>query len=406
MSEPSFEKRRRSIIWFVGLLVLSLSRTGATQEGFGDPIRGQSVFQTKGCVRCHAVHGAGGRIGPDLGRKGVRGSFFDIASSMWNHLPMMGEKMREFHLTRPHFEDDDLADVAAFLYFLKYFDEPGDPQTGKVLFTEKHCIQCHRVADQGGDAAPPLDTLTRTVSPLRIAQDLWNHGSAMVTAMQMQDLDVPTFQGNEIIDLVAYLRSQGERRATREFQSAGDPERGIGFFDSKGCSRCHAIFGNGTTIGPDLGTTELRGSVTQIAGRMWNHWPEMSRAMANLGMERPEFSADELADLFAYIFIARYEGTAADPERGEAVYRAKGCATCHGEGGEGDIGPEIMGESREATKEGITQRMWNHGPNMREQMTMQDLPWPRFEPEELADLISYLISVASTSTVSEGDDRN
>jgi mono/diheme cytochrome c family protein len=352
------------------------------------------------------VHGAGGRIGPDLGRKGVRGSFFDIASAMWNHLPMMGEKMEEFHMSRPDFEDDELADVVAFLYFLKYFDDPGDPQTGMVLFTEKHCIQCHRVANQGGDSAPPLDTLPRTVSPLRIAQDLWNHGSTMVTAMQMQDLDVPTFEGNEIIDLVAYLRSHGQRRATREFQSSGDPERGELFFTSKGCSRCHTVFGHESTVGPDLGSAELRGSVTQIAGRMWNHWPDMSRAMANLGMERPEFSADELADLFAYLFIARYEGTGADPVRGESIYRAKGCATCHGEGAAGDIGPELLNVSEAATKERFTQRMWNHGPTMWEQMVEQDLDWPRFEPQELADLLSYLVSLSEDSTESEDEDRN
>jgi len=78
---------------------------------------------------------------------------------------------------------------------------------GKILFTEKHCVRCHAVGGLGGDIAPRLDGLPRSVSPLRIAQDLWNHGSAMVAAMQMQDLDVPTFEGNEIIDLLAYLRS-------------------------------------------------------------------------------------------------------------------------------------------------------------------------------------------------------
>jgi mono/diheme cytochrome c family protein len=398
-------KPNQAAFVLVGLIVLSSSVAASAQDGFGDPIHGQVVFQTKGCVRCHAVRGAGGRIGPDLGRIGVRGSFFDIASAMWNHLPAMGEKMEEFHFTRPHFEDGELSDLAAFLYFLKYFDEPGDPQTGKVLFSEKHCIECHRVGGQGGDIAPRLDRLPRTVSPLRIAQDLWNHGAQMVTAMRMQDLDVPVFEGNEIIDLVSYLRSQGERRTTREFQSAGDAAKGKRLFESKGCSRCHTIFGSESRIGPDLGTVELRGSVTQIAGRMWNHWPQMSKAMASIGMARPQFSADELADLFAYIFIARYEGTGADPNRGERVYRVKGCATCHGEGAEGDIGPALTDSSEAADKELITQRMWNHGPSMWDEMARQNLEWPRFEAGDLADLLSYLTSVASAASSSEDADR-
>jgi mono/diheme cytochrome c family protein len=382
-------------------MLLNFAGVALAQEGFGDPVLGQAIFQSKGCVRCHAVRGAGGRIGPDLGRKGVRGSFYDIAADMWNHLPAMGEKMREFHLTRPRFDEEgDLANLAAFLYFLRYFDEPGDPQTGKILFTEKHCVRCHSVGGVGGVFAPRLDSLPRSVSPLRIAQDLWNHGSAMVNVMRSLNLDVPRFEGNEIIDILAYLRSQGERRAAREFQSAGDPAKGRKFFDSKGCSRCHAIFGSGSRLGPDLGTSELRGSVTQIAGRMWNHWPQMSQAMRELGMESPQFSGDELADIFAYIFIARYEGAGVDVNRGETMYRVKGCATCHGEGAQGDIGPALSAGPSEATKENVTQRMWNHGADMWAKMLEQQIPWPRFEADELADLLAYLKSIQSTSSES------
>ena len=90
------------------------------------PSRGQSLFVAKGCVQCHAVRGAGGRIGPDLGRTAVKGSFFEIAAAMWNHSAAMDEKMREFRVARPSFEKEELADLLAFLYFLNYFDEPGD----------------------------------------------------------------------------------------------------------------------------------------------------------------------------------------------------------------------------------------------------------------------------------------
>jgi cytochrome c551/c552 len=361
----------------------------AGDTGFGDPVQGQAVFQAKRGVRCYAVRGAGGRIGPDLGRKAVKGSFFEIAAGMWNHSPAMGEKMREYHLRRPSFEGSELADLAAFLYFLKYFDEPGDPRLGKTLFTEKHCIRCHKVGGQGGDMGGRLDTLPRGVSPLRIAQDLWNHGHAMVTAMEMQSLDVPTFEGSEIIDLMAYLRSQGQRGATREFQSAGDPEKGKSVFKTKGCARCHGIFGSRPRLGPDLGSGELRGSVTQIAGRMWNHWPAMAQAMENLGMARPEFEGEDLADLFAYIFIARYQGQAGNPRRGESVYSLKGCAFCHRPDGTGEIGPSLRDIATE-TKETTMKKMWNHAPLMWEEMGERRIPWPRFEAEELSDLLAFL----------------
>jgi len=371
------------------MLVLVFFVTPAMATEFGDPVQGQAIFQSKGCVRCHAVRGAGGRIGPDLGRKVVQSSFYEIASGMWNHSPAMGERMEEFKVTRPYFDGNELADVAAFLYFLKYFDEPGDPRIGQTLFTEKHCVRCHRVAGQGGQVGPRLDTLPRTVSPLRIAQDLWNHGAAMVTAMEMQGLDVPTFQDSEIIDLLAYLRNQGQRGTTREFQSAGDPEKGRSLFTTKGCDRCHAIFGSRAKLGPDLGRAELRGSVTQIAGGMWNHWSGMAQAIESLGMRRPEFQGEELADLFAYIFIARYEGAPGDHARGENVYREKGCAICHRPDRKGEIGPPLLEISSEP-KESVVQKMWNHAPQMWERMQARQVPWPRLEPDELADMLSFL----------------
>jgi cytochrome c2 len=330
-------------------------------------------------------------VGPDLGRKAANGSYFEIAAGMWNHSPAMAERMSEFHMSRPTFEENALADLAAFLYFLKYFDEPGDPRVGKTLFTEKHCIRCHQVGSQGGDTAPRLDSLPRTVSPLRIVQDLWNHGPTMVTAMEMQGLDAPSFEGSELIDLLAYLRSQGQREEAPEFQSAGEHQKGRRVFEAKGCNRCHAMFGNGPQVGPDLGSAELRGSVTQIAGRMWNHWPAMAQAMRSIGMPRPEFQRDELADLFAYIFIARYEGQAGDALRGREVYRTNGCADCHRQEGKGGIGPPLNEIAASGTtKESITRRMWNHGPAMWEKMRDGRIPWPRFSSQELADLLTFL----------------
>jgi mono/diheme cytochrome c family protein len=364
--------------------------SGEARGSMGDPARGQALFVSKECVQCHAVRGAGGRIGPDLGRIAVKGSFYEIASAMWNHSSAMDEKMREFRVTRPRFEGQELSDLLAFLYFLNYFDEPGDPRVGKVLFAQKHCIQCHRLGGEGGTTGPRLDALPRGTPPLTIAQDLWNHGPVMVPAIRRMGLDVPRFEGSEIIDLFAYLRGHGQRHAAREFRSAGDPDRGRRLFGSKGCGNCHGVFGKGSGIGPDLGRTELRGSVTQLAGRMWNHWPAMSEAMQSLGMAPPTFREDELADVFAYLFISRYDGGASDRPPGDAVFRQKGCALCHGESGEGGIGPALRDVTKGETRELTFQRMWNHAPAMRDKMGTRQIAWPRFDPAELASLLSLL----------------
>lgn len=387
------ERVRRRLPVVLGLgLTAWLAWPNSLEAGFGDPMRGQSLFVTKGCVSCHAVRGAGGRIGPDLGRTAVKDSFYEIAAGMWNHALAMDEKMREFRVSRPAFEGSELSDLLAFLYFLNYFDEPGDPRVGKVLFAEKHCIQCHALGRLGGATGPRLDTLPRGASPLRIAQDLWNHGPVMVPAVRRMGLDVPEFRGTEIIDLFAYLRSQGQgpRRGARVFRSAGNPERGRALFASKGCLRCHAVFGKGDTIGPDLGRAELRGSVTQLAGRMWNHWPAMAEAMGALGMAPPTFKEEEMADILAYLFISRYEGAPGPRAKGEAVYTDKGCASCHGRKGEGGIGRPLRGVTTGESKERIVQRMWNHAPQMSSRMEARRISWPRFEADELAGLVAFL----------------
>ena len=362
----------------------------AARGEFGDPVHGQTLFVTKGCVQCHAVRGTGGRIGPDLGRTAVKGSFFELAAGMWNHSPVMLQKMEENRITRPSFKGSELGDLIAFLYFLNYFDEPGDPKVGKVLFAQKHCIQCHRIGREGGTAGPPLDRLSRGTAPLRIAQDLWNHGPVMVPAIRRMGMDVPKFEGSEIVDLFGYLRSQGQREAAREFRSAGDPKRGRALFTTKTCARCHAIFGRGTSIGPDLGKAELRGSVTQLAGRMWNHWPAMSEAMGTLGMAPPTFHEEEMADLFAYLFLSRYDGRQGDVARGELTYREKGCASCHGDRGEGNVGPALRPVAAGQPKEMVVQQMWNHAPEMGVKMSTYGVPWPHVDADEMAHLFAFL----------------
>ena len=104
-----------------------------------DPLAGRQVFLQKGCQTCHAVWGEGGSLGPDLGKEGVWHSVMQLAGVLWNHSPEMIEKMRERRISRPTISSAEMADLAAFLYFLNYFDAPGDPVRGKLLFSQKGC---------------------------------------------------------------------------------------------------------------------------------------------------------------------------------------------------------------------------------------------------------------------------
>lgn len=371
------------------LLCLLFTTAAAASPDFGNPSRGQALFVSKQCVQCHAVRGAGGQIGPDLGRSAVKESFYGIVAAMWNHSSTMDEKMKEWRVMRPTFAEDELGDLIAFLYFLNYFDEPGDAKSGRALFAEKHCIECHAVGRAGGHTGPRLDALPRGTPPLQIAQDLWNHGPVMIASMRARNLELPAFREKEIIDLFTFLRTQGQRESPREFKSAGDPEKGRAVFVAKGCSRCHGVF-TGEGMGPDLGTTELHGSVTQLAGRMWNHWPAMSGAMQAIGMATPQFRGEELADVFAYIFISRYAASSATVAEGAKVYVDAGCASCHGMHGEGGVAAPLAKLTKATSPEDLAQRMWNHAPEMRTRMADRRIPWPRFNGAQFAALMKFL----------------
>ncbi|MBI4839591.1 MAG: c-type cytochrome, partial [candidate division NC10 bacterium] len=67
----------------------------AGEPALPDPVEGSRLFVGKGCVLCHAVDGEGGKIGPDLGRISTGRSLLGIAAVMWNHSPIMTERIKE-----------------------------------------------------------------------------------------------------------------------------------------------------------------------------------------------------------------------------------------------------------------------------------------------------------------------
>ncbi|MFQ5705983.1 MAG: c-type cytochrome [bacterium] len=395
-----------------GLVILFLMSHGLAQHGFGqeltlpkNPLRGRFVFEQKGCISCHAIKGEGGDIGPDLGQKKYYGSFLQLAGIMWNHAPEMLRRMRELELPYPEFSRTEMVELIAYLYYLRYLGEPGDLYRGKFLVEEKGCLACHSIGGKGGKEAPAFDRLAKYISPLYMAQALWNHGPEMEKKIHKLGLKRPKFEKGEIVDLSAYIREASKGSEMEQvYMSPGNPQHGKVVFKEKGCLNCHAMNGVGQEVGPNLGDLELNYSVTEIAGLMWNHGSEMAEFMQEQKMRWPKFTGKEMADLIAYLYFQKFTDKPGDPRAGLNVFANKGCINCHGAGAKGGkYAPALTKSKAPFSTIDMAQIIWNHAPVMEERITEKVMSWPQFTGKEMRDLYAYLSTLFKKNNIKVKD---
>lgn len=366
-----------------------------------DPKEGMKVFWSKGCARCHPVLGEGGRIGPDLSRIPSAGDGLDFAAAMWSHGPQMWQRMSLEQVQLPKFELEEMEDLFAFLTMVSSLDEAGNSAAGRLVFQTKRCVECHSIRGAGGKVGPDLASVNSNRNPVGWIAAMWNHAPGMFRAMAEKGVSFPSFQGNEMADLQAYIRlmagSPGEDRPYYRYIRPPNPDEGETLFRVKQCIQCHSIAGYGGRVGPDLSRVALPRKYGAIAITVWNHAPQMQRMMATLSIPLPHFEAQELADLLAYLssLSMKREGESA---AGAATFAAKGCSGCHGiTAGATGIGPNLTGLQGNLTPIGIARAMWNHGPAMLQRMQRSSISWPVFNSKELADTLAFLKSIQARS---------
>ena len=342
----------------------------------GDVKEGWRIFTQKKCSECHSIWGEGGKGGPDLGTlPQVYVSQAQLAALMWNHGPEVWGRMEAKKIPVEKVTTKEMADLFTFLYFIRYMDEPGDVQKGKALM-ERACGKCH---------VPGKSDLSRWatyVNPILWAQMMWNHSAQMEKEMNARGIRHFEFEGNEMVDLIAYIRSLNAG-AEKIYLSPGDPKSGEKLFTQKTCVQCHVPKSE-----HDLSERrDFPRTLGQLAGTMWNHSEEMRREMERLGIGFPNLSSQEMSDLVAYLFSTHYFDQPGNAERGKAIFVQKQCASCHVKGAKtgdlsrlkGQISPIFMARA-----------MWNHGPEMLERMRKAKISWQKVDGKEIVDLMEYL----------------
>jgi len=387
---------------FLTAILVRQRRSAATRWTtflVGDPHIGSQIFREKGCSECHAIYGSRGekeKIAPDLGLQRSAGTGVNqLVTQMWNHAPRMWSKIRETHKPFPTFNEEEMTHLFAYLYATCYLDESGNPDRGRVLFSRKGCSRCHSFADDSSKIGPNLREARWVETPLFWAQKMWNHATAMETDIREIGLPWPRFKGMEMNDLLAYVREeQGGVQRESELLPA-DPSHGWSLFKKKKCITCHAIRGQGGSTGPDLASTRvLPPTVSQVAGEMWNHSPQMVAAMKAKGFERPTFEGQEMADLIAFLFSLRSFEMGGSPVIGRDLFVERKCSSCHGPQAEGSKqGPSLRKPGKIYTPVTLAQALWLHGPSMYKRAQELGTGWPQLQQADMDHLLAFLNSM-------------
>jgi mono/diheme cytochrome c family protein len=161
---------------------------------------GGEVFSEKQCVECHQVRGTGGAVGPDLGRNYRYRTVLDFAAGIWNKGPQMLAAMRAQGVDPPSLTAQEMADLVAFFYHGRYFDDAGDPQRGAQLVQTSRCSGCHASSFWRG--------LLGAESPAHVLAGLWNH----ITIEQVLGeggVRWPSLTEQDAADITAYVIQLG-----------------------------------------------------------------------------------------------------------------------------------------------------------------------------------------------------
>jgi Cytochrome c len=90
--------------------------------------------------------------------------------------------------------------------------------------------------------------------------------------------------------------------ASRYFDTRlGDGRRGEKLVRDKGCVSCHAVYGRGANLAPDLATSNVVGSVDGQLAALWNHGRLMGTLARRQTAPLQELTGRELADIATYL---------------------------------------------------------------------------------------------------------
>lgn len=379
------------------VIVLTRNRAGVSARTSihvtGNADRGAELFfGAKRCSICHAVNGVGGRLAPDLrGMQPGKPAMGWLTSVLWNHAPGMWRRIRGSGETYPKLDQQEMANMLAFLYQSGNTDPPGNVDAGRRVFEENSCSRCHAMNGKGGTGGPDLAKIGPGRDANAWIRTMWNHAHQMIEPVTHAVGKWPQLDGAAMNNLLAYLSSGSAKGKPVLPPMRGNAERGWKVFQAK-CIRCHSLREGEITLGPALGAgKDLPLTTARFAALLWNHAPAMVEKTKSMPGQLPKIEGEEIADVSAFLASLRFVETSGSALVGEKVFSERGCAVCHGAGGEGGpLAPPLRKPSEAYTSVSFATALWRHGPRMLDRSLEKGMTWPVMQASDVGDIVAFL----------------
>ena len=272
-------------------------------DGRGNPVRGRSVFNEKGCHLCHPLAGKGKQDQLGFGEFPRNISAIFLSKGIWNHSLDMVARMAQIGMKWPKFRETEMIDLLEYIKANATgvddpaFFKPGNPKEGKRVFNTRGCDQCHSLRGKGGEGGVDLGKeahIFRT-SLTEIASSMWNKGPTILAKMAQAQSGIPKLTSKETVDLFAYLYFLPFT------DEPGNIINGKILFSEMKCAECH---GQDRTPGKLLYIDHSKyqdTSKTDLVASIWNHNLEIMNAAKEEQLLWPLIGKREIADLVEFI---------------------------------------------------------------------------------------------------------
>lgn len=228
--------------------------------------RGRSLMLRYGCFACHAVRGQEAFVpdAPSLATLPLK------TGGIWLQRWLTDPKSLDPNATMPNFQlaEPDIQALSHFLFSRTppadlarriadaEAEPPGDPETGKKLFSESRCISCHTVEGKGNGSAPELSKVASAAGRgwlLAFLRDpeAFNPRTRMPRyhLTDAESRDLVAYLEDELRDFDAPKKQLEPLRVNQTLAETGQK-----LFRHYGCFSCHAVEGTAEAekFGPDL----------------------------------------------------------------------------------------------------------------------------------------------------------